>query len=368
MSQTETTAVKQSVWKAISRGETNIDFVGRRRLWFQISAALILLSLLSLVFRQLNLGIEFEGGLSVTSPNPTGATIEDLRAVATEAGVPDAIIQLVDNGSQVRIQAHALDPEAENAFLDEVSRVTGASRTAISIEAVGPTFGALILRRSLLALAVFLGAVFLYMTWRMELKMAVAGIVAVLHDIILTTGVYSLTGFEVTPATVVAILTILGYSLYDTVVVFDKVEEFVHRHGDRMTYSDLVNRSMNIVLARSLNTSLVSLLPVGSILFVGSIALGAKTLQDFALALFVGIATSTYSSIFVAAPLLAAWKEREEQWTGRRRKLSSRAAAPRPATATGQSDGLALGKPSGSGPQGSVRTGPRPRPPKKRKR
>jgi preprotein translocase subunit SecF len=146
--------------------------------------------------------------------------------------------------------------------------------------------------------------------------MAMAGIAALIHDLLITVGVYSLTGFNVTPGTVVAVLTILGYSLYDTVVVFDKVGELVETE-EKTSYSDIVNRAMNLVLGRSLNTSLTSLLPVGSILFVGSFILGASTLLDFALALFVGIAAGTYSSIFVAAPLLATWKEREEQWVER---------------------------------------------------
>lgn len=352
-------ATESHWWRDIRRGETRIDFVGRRRLWFRISATLVAVSLLSLVIRQLNLGIEFEGGIAITSPNPAGADIEELRAMATRAGVPNAIIQLVNDGSEVRLQAPAIDADTEDVFLGGVAEVTGTERTDISIEAVGPSFGALILRRSLLALAVFLGAVMLYMTWRMEWKMALAGIAALIHDLILTTGVYSITGFEVTPATVVAILTILGYSLYDTVVVFDKVGEFVHQYGDRMTYTDLVNRSMNLVLARSLNTSLVSLLPVGSILFVGALVLGAATLEDFALALFVGIAASTYSSIFVAAPLLAAWKEREDEWAGRRRKLTGRAARPEQAVGSGTTT---------VAPQAGPRTGARPRPPKKRRR
>ncbi|HEY7564134.1 MAG TPA: protein translocase subunit SecF [Acidimicrobiia bacterium] len=348
---------RSSWWREISRGETRFDFVGRRRLWFRVSVTLVAISLLSLVFRQLNLGIEFEGGLSINGPNPAGATIEELRAATNQAGVPNAIIQLVDDGQSVRIQAPAIAEVEEDALLDRVAELTGTQRTEISVDAVGPSFGALILRRSMLALAVFLGAVMLYMTWRMEWKMAIAGIVALVHDLILTTGIYSLTGFEVTPATVVAILTILGYSLYDTVVVFDKVGEYVHQYGDRMTYSDLVNRSMNLVLARSLNTSLVSLLPVGSILFVGALFLGAATLEDFALALFVGIAASTYSSIFVAAPLLAAWKEREDEWVGRRRKLIGKA------TRVGPDPG-----PGGGPAVPAARSGAVPRPPRKRRR
>jgi len=170
---------------------------------------------------------------------------------------------------------------------------------------------------------VFLGVVALFISWRLEFKMALAGLSALLHDLVITLGVYAITGFPVTPATVVAILVVLGYSLYDTVVVFDKVEELVEIEEEK-TYSEIVNQAMNAVLARSLATSLTSLLPVGSILFVGSFILGAQTLRDFALALFVGIAAGTYSSIFVAAPLLATWKEREEEWEDRADWVSRR--------------------------------------------
>jgi preprotein translocase subunit SecF len=154
--------------------------------------------------------------------------------------------------------------------------------------------------------------------------MAAAGIAALFHDLVITVGVYALTGFPVTPATVVAVLVVLGYSLYDTVVVFDKVEELTESEEDK-TYSEIVNEAMNSVLARSLATSLTSLLPVGSILFVGSFILGAPTLRDFALALFVGIAAGTYSSIFIAAPLLATWKEREPAWIERAERVARKA-------------------------------------------
>ena len=199
------------------------------------------------------------------------------------------------------------------------------------------------------------------MTWRLELKMALAGLAALIHDLLLTTGVYAITGFEVTPATVVALLTILGYSLYDTVVVFDKVREMAAQYGDRLTYSEVVNRSMNLVLTRSLNTSLTSLLTVGSILFVGSFVLGATTLQDFALALFVGLAVSTYSSIFVAAPLLATWKEREEAWMQRRRKIEARSQG----DARGSQGSVERAAPSATA---RVANRPPPRPPKRRGR
>lgn len=310
-----------SFLKRLSRGETNFDFVGKRRLWFQISAFLILISVGFVGFRGLNLGIEFRGGTTINSPNATGATIEELRLLTDEAGVEGAVIQLVNDGQAVRLQTPALEPEVERELIDDVAALTGTERSEISIDSIGPSFGALILRQSLVALAVFLVAVALFMSWRLEWKMAGSGLAALVHDIIITVGVYSITWFEVTPATVIALLTILGYSLYDTVVVFDKVSELADEAGPKEDYGDIVNRAMNLVLGRSLNTSLSSLLPVGSILFVGSLVFGASSLRDFALALFVGLAASTYSSIFVAAPLLAAWKKGDPRIGSRRTKV-----------------------------------------------
>ena len=318
-----------SFLKRLSRGETNFDFVGKRRLWFQISAFLILISLGFVGFRGLNLGIEFRGGTTINSPNATGATIEELRLLTDEAGVEGAVIQLVNDGQAVRLQTPALEPEVEGELIDDVAALTGTERSEISIDSIGPSFGALILRQSLVALAVFLVAVALFMSWRLEWKMAGSGLAALVHDMIITVGVYSITWFEVTPATVIALLTILGYSLYDTVVVFDKVSELAEEAGPKEDYGDIVNRAMNLVLGRSLNTSLSSLLPVGSILFVGSLVFGASSLRDFALALFVGLAASTYSSICVAAPLLAAWKKGDPRIGSRRTKVRTGA---RPST------------------------------------
>jgi preprotein translocase subunit SecF len=313
-----------SLLSKLNRGETDIDFVGNRRRWFTISAVALLISLGALGLRQLNLGIEFVGGLGLQAPNPTGAEVPEMRSALEDVGIDDATIQLLDDGEAVRITTRELDTATENAAVDAIAEITGSDRSEISIEAVGPTFGALVARRALIALGVFLGAVILFITWRLEFKMAAAGIAALFHDLVITIGVYALTGFPVTPATVVAVLVVLGYSLYDTVVVFDKVEELVELEEEK-TYTEIVNQAMNSVLARSLATSLTSLLPVGSILFVGSFILGAPTLRDFALALFVGIAAGTYSSIFVAAPLLATWKEREPAWIERAEWVERRA-------------------------------------------
>jgi preprotein translocase subunit SecF len=328
-----------SRWTRVSQGETTIDFVGLRRRWFVISAVLLVTSLGSLAIRQLNLGLEFVGGVAVQVENPQGADIADVRQVLAPLGLGGARIQLLDEGASVLVQTEPLDEATEDQMIEAIVSITGVDRQQASIEAVGPTFGALVARQAVIALLVFLGFAVLFIAWRLQWKMAIAGIAALIHDLVITVGVYSVTGFEVTPATVVAILTILGYSLYDTVVVFDKVEENEDSFHDEFTYTDIVNRSMNQVLVRSLATSFTSLIPVGSLLFVGGILLGAASLQDFALALFVGIAAGTYSSIFVAAPLLATWREREPLWMERRaaiesgtgRKRRTGAAAPAPA-------------------------------------
>ncbi|HEX9848005.1 MAG TPA: protein translocase subunit SecF [Acidimicrobiia bacterium] len=305
-----------SMLSRLNRGETTIDFVGKRRRWFTISAIALLISLAGLGIRHLNLGIEFVGGLTLQAPNPAGAEVGEVRSALETAAVGAATIQLLDDGEAVRVTTRELDTPAESAAVDALAGVTGSVRTEISIEAVGPSFGALVARRALVALGVFLGAVALFISWRLELKMALTGLAALFHDLVITVGVYALTGFPVSPATVVAVLVVLGYSLYDTVVVFDKVSELVVLEEEK-TFTAIVNQAMNSVLARSLATSLTSLLPVGSILFVGSFVLGAPTLGDFALALFVGIAAGTYSSIFVAAPLLGTWKEKEPAWVER---------------------------------------------------
>jgi len=307
----------------LNRGELAIEFIGLRKRWFTISAIAILISAAGLGLFNLNLGIEFVGGLGIQTPNPAAADIGAVRTALESAGISDATVQFLDDGAAVRVTTQELDEATERAAVDAIADVTEATRNEISIEAVGPTFGALIARRALIALAVFLGAVVLFISWRLEFKMAAAGLVALFHDLVITVGVYAITGFQVTPATVVAILVVLGYSLYDTVVVFDKIEELVDLEEDK-TYTEIVNDAMNSVLARSLATSLTSLLPVGSILFVGSLVLGAPTLRDFALALFVGIAVGTYSSIFLASPILSFWKEREPAWIERTERVQRR--------------------------------------------
>ncbi|MDH3729779.1 MAG: protein translocase subunit SecF [Acidimicrobiia bacterium] len=307
------------------RAETVFDFVGNRRRWFLLSSILVLLSLGSLAVRQLNLSVDFEGGTVVEVENPAGADVAAVNDALSGIGRQGDTVQLIGGGTGIRVQTEDLTVEAEDRVIAAVAGVAGVEVNEASVESVGPTFGEEVARSALRALIVFIIVIALFISFRFEWRMAAAALAALVHDLVITAGVYSVVGFEVTPATVVAVLTILGYSLYDSVVVFDKVLEEIDYYGDERSIGDIVNLSMNLVLMRSINTSLTSLLPVGSLLFVGSYLLGAATLREFALALFVGIAAGTYSSIFVASPLLAVWKSKEEKWQRVDRKLARKA-------------------------------------------
>jgi preprotein translocase subunit SecF len=316
-----------SIFSDLYRGETEFDFVRHRRRFFVISAILVGVSLLSLLIRGLDGSVDFTGGAIVAAPNTSAEDVAGYRDGLSEIGQSGARVQIrtePDGSETVIVQTEPLQVEERNALVGTVAAVAGVDPNDTSIESVGPTFGTEITRRAIEALVIFLVVVTLFITWRFEWKMAMGALTALFHDLIITAGIYSIIGFEVTPSTVIAILTILGYSLYDTVVVFDKITENVHDLGNRNTFTEISNLSMNQVLMRSLNTSLTSLLPIGSLLFVGSYLLGAATLREFALALFIGIAAGTYSSIFVATPLLTEWKEREPQWQRMQRRVARR--------------------------------------------
>lgn len=317
-----------SLWRSLYRGETEFDFMRYRRRYFVISAVVIAISLLSLLVRGLDGSVDFTGGTIVGAENASGADVGEYRDELASIGQEGARVQLRierDATETVVVQTEALVVEERDELVETVALVAGIDANDTNIASVGPTFGSEITRRAIEALLIFLIVVALFITWRFEWKMAVTALVALFHDLIITAGIYSLIGFEVTPATVIAILTILGYSLYDTVVVYDKITENVHELGSRHTFTEIANLSMNQVLMRSLNTSATSLLPIGSLLLVGSYLLGAATLREFALALFIGIAAGTYSSIFVASPLLTEWKEREPEWQRMQRRVARRA-------------------------------------------
>ena len=314
-----------SLVRRLYRGETSFDFISQRRKWFAISAVLILVSLLSLAVRGVERSVDFTGGTIVESPNTSGLDVAGYRTALEDIGRGNARVQILTGESdRVRVQTEALDADDQDELVNAVAAAAGVTFDDTEVDAVGPSFGAEITRRAIEALVVFLGVVVIFISWRFEWKMAMAALAALFHDLIITAGIYSIVGFEVTPATVIAVLTILGYSLYDTVVVFDKITENVHEIGAKHTFAEIANLSLNQVLMRSINTSLTSLLPIGSLLFVGSFLLGATTLREFALALFIGVAIGTYSSIFVATPLLTVWKEREEHWERMERKAARR--------------------------------------------
>lgn len=307
------------------RGETSIDFIGKRRRWYAFSLILIIASAVTLFTQGLHLGIEFKGGSSftVTSSN---ASINTAESALRDAGVSSQnIIQLIGN-DKVRIQTEPLSNVQQNAVQDQLANKFNVSIESIDSQIIGPSWGKEITRKALYGLFGFLIVVMLYLAMAFEPKMAVSAIIAVLHDVFITVGIYALVGFEVTPATVIGFLTILGYSLYDTVVVFDKVHENTKSiiSSGKSTYTQAANLAVNQTLVRSFNTSLIALLPVGSILFVGAGLLGAGTLKDLSLALFIGLATGTYSSIFIATPILAVLREREPAMQALAKRVGSR--------------------------------------------
>jgi preprotein translocase subunit SecF len=327
----EATAKRPNAFVRLYRGETSFDFVGRRRLWYAISGIIILAGVVSMGVKGFNFGIDFRGGTSweVSAPGVSATTVQNDVAAT---GVKGAEIEILGGRTiQVTADLNNLSTTQKNAEKNAVSAVMGrignVPAAEVSLTDVGPTWGSEITDKAILAVLVFFVVVVAYITLRFEWKMAIAALVAVLHDLLVTAGIYSLTGLQVTPDTVVAVLTILGYSLYDTVVVFDRVGENTKGFGasGRMTYEDVVNLSMNQTLARSMNTSLVAILPVLAVLVIGAQILGATTLQSFGFALVIGLTSGAYSSIFIASPILSMMKERETRYINIRQKLANRA-------------------------------------------
>lgn len=325
-----------SIFSRLYHGNTHFQFVGHRRRWYTFSAVVILIGLAALGIRGLNFGIEFKGGTSWEVTN-THLTVSQARNAVASTGVKQAVVVSLGSGSSTTIEVQAdlsVYSAARKATLetdvtDALAAAAHVPANRVSLNDVGPTWGGQITTKAVQALIGFFVAILLYITLRFELKMAAAALVAVIHDILVTVGIYAIVGFEVTPATVIAVLTILGYSLYDTIVVFDRVQENVKGmvNSGRMTYSDAVDTSMNQVLMRSMNTSIVAIIPILSVLLIGAQLLGATTLQQFGLALFIGLTTGAYSSIFIASPLLAQLKEREPRYKALAERLAKAQAA-----------------------------------------
>lgn len=315
-------------------GHVSYDFVGKRKLWYSLSGVILLIAVLGLGLRGLNLGIEFKGGAEFQVKS-VSASVEKARSAAASVGQTDAIVTLVGS-DRVRVQTGAIDEPTSQKVAAALSSAFGVAQGEVKTQLVGATWGGDITSKALQGLGVFLLLVIIFLALYFEWKMAIAAIVALLHDIVITVGVYAASGFEVTPGTVIGLLTILGYSLYDTVVVFDKVKENTRGIAgqSRRTYSGAANLALNQTLVRSINTSLVALMPVTAILVIGAGVLGAGTLKDLALALFIGMIAGTYSSIFVATPVLAQLKESEP---------AMRAVAKRVAQRGGDSNEVAVG-------------------------
>jgi preprotein translocase subunit SecF len=312
-------ATKKTSWgNRLHRGEVSYDFIGNQKRWYTLSGALIVISIISLLTLGLKFSLDFTGG-SQFSVKSSSMSIEQARsAVASAApGVkdPTIIIQYGGiTGRQVVVKTTTITNDVSTKIKNELGKDAGVAPDTIAVSSVSGSWGGEITNKAVTGLIIFMILVSLYLAIFYEWKMAVAGLIALVHDLVITAGIYSLVGFEVSPATVIGFLTILGYSLYDTVVVFDKVKENTTGLGTTrkdLTYTQAANLAVNQTLIRSLNTSLIALMPVAALLFAGLMTGGAGVLQDLALALLVGIAVGTYSSIFIATPLLADMKERE---------------------------------------------------------
>ncbi|MBU6147349.1 MAG: protein translocase subunit SecF [Actinomycetales bacterium] len=370
---------------ALYAGTKSIDFVGRRRTWYLVSAVLILIAIAGIGIRGLNLGIEFRGGAEFVIP-ATSATVAETRAALAGTGLSEVVITSV-GGERIEVATPALTEAEVTAAVTALAEGLGVAADEIAVQTVGPSWGADITRQALVGLGVFLLLVVAFLSIYFDWRMAVAALVALAHDLIITIGVYALLGFEVTPATAIGVLTILAYSLYDTVVVFDKVRENTRGilQQSRFTYDEAANLAVNQTVVRSINTSIVALLPVAGILFIGAGVLRADTLTDLALALFVGMIAGTYSSIFIATPFLVQLQDRRPEMVALARRVRARRGGSRPVIGPSALSGTAerdeqagagttvsggRSEPGASGPVGVMTAGPRqqPRRPTRRRR
>ncbi|GAA0254462.1 protein translocase subunit SecF [Actinomadura nitritigenes] len=313
----------RAVISRIYRGEISADIVGKPKIWYSLSGALLILSIAGLLIQGLNFGVEFKGGSVFTFQAPR-SSIEQVRGAATDGGAHDPIVQKA--GEDWRITTQTLSSDQVTQVKATITKELNVPASKVSTQVVGASWGGEIQKKAWQALVVFMILIIGYLSVAFEWRMAVAAVVALVHDLIITAGVYAWSGFEVTPATLLGFLTILGYSLYDAVVVFDMIKEVTKPLSptSRTTYSEAANQALSSTLVRSLNTSLVAILPVGAILFIGTTLFGAGTLKDLSLALFVGMIIGTYSSLCVATPLLVQLKEREPKYKQIRANIARR--------------------------------------------
>jgi preprotein translocase subunit SecF len=281
-----------------------------------------------LALQGLHLGIEFKGGSAYTFTSTT-ATVEQARTAVEGSGISSELIVQKVGDTKIRVQTGSLTNAQSDAVESVIVSTFGVSAESIDTQIIGPSWGKEITKKALYGLIAFLIVIMLFLAMTFEPKMAIAAIIAVIHDVFITVGIYALVGFDVTPATVIGFLTILGYSLYDTVVVFDKVRENTRSitSTSKQTFTQATNLAVNQTLVRSINTSVIALIPVGSILFVGAGLLGAGTLKDLSLALFIGMIVGAYSSIFIAPPVLAQLREKEPAMIALAKRVNARGAA-----------------------------------------
>ncbi|MEE8602921.1 protein translocase subunit SecF [Euzebya tangerina] len=307
-------------------GRSNADIVGSSRRWLIVTAVVLGISLAALAVRGLNFSIEFTGGSSFVEEGATQTfTAAELEETLVEFGITDAIVQIVDDGTGAQISTPAISDIEGVDDLEVAAAIEEQTGGDVSVSTIGPRWGEAVTGQAIRGLIVFLLLVITYITFRFEWRMAVSAVVTLAHDVLVTIGLYALVGFTVSPSTVIAILTILGYSLYDTVVVFDRITEDASKltSVSTVSYGEVANTALNQVLVRSVSTSITSVLPVASLLVIGANLLGAATLSDLALALFIGMTVGTYSSIIIAAPLLVWLKEKDPKFA----ELKERAAA-----------------------------------------
>lgn len=370
---------KHSIFWKLYHGETNFGFVRHQRRWYLASAAFILAGAIALAINGLNFGIDFDGGSSWRVP-AAGLTEEQINeAVSPIAGAPPTVQFATARSSAsgkdervavVRVKTSSTEETAE--VTDALAKLADVPQDKLDAQSVSSSWGSQITDKAIRALIVFFIVITLYISWRFEPKMAFATLVALLHDLLITIGVYAIFKFEVTPATVIAVLTIQGFSIYDGIVVFDRVDENARglAVNGKMTYSDMVDLSLNQVLMRSINTSITAILPVGSLLVIGSLVLGVNALEEFALALFIGLLAGAYSSIFIASPVLAWLKEKEPRYANIRNRLGSRQSAlltPAMAAASSSTSSAEKTAAKPKPKQASKQTAPRPRKKKKRR-
>jgi len=323
------TEPRQSLTHRLYTGDIAYNFIGRRKIWYTISAIALVISIAALLIRGLDLGIEFRGGSDFQVPTAvTATTVTDYRQAVLATGVPslDSTVVTTIGDSKVRVQTRSLSVSEQKTVRAAIATKAGKSSDEVAYQIIGASWGRQITQQAALALVVFLVlvALLIWIYFR-DVKMSLAALGALLHDLIITIGIYALVGFTVTPATMIGVLTILGYSLYDTVVVFDKIRENVAAmEMDKRTYSEAANHAVNQVLVRSLNTTIIGVLPVAALLFAGVFVLGSGPLEDLGLALFVGMIAGAYSSIFIASPLLTQLRESEPEMKAHRERVERR--------------------------------------------